>query len=54
MEKRKAQRMNEQGFIANPISAFSKKFTLRKNKATKMFVKPSGNIERLHANRERM
>jgi hypothetical protein len=54
MEKRKAQKMNEQGFIANPISAFSKKFTLRKNKATKMFVKPSGNIERLHGSRERM
>jgi hypothetical protein len=46
--------MNEKGFIANPISAFSKKYVLRKNKATKMFVKSAGNIERLHANRERM
>lgn len=54
MERRKTQTMNEKGFVANPISAFSKKFTLRKNKATKMFIKPSGNIDRLHANRERM
>lgn len=54
MEKRKAQKMAEQGFSANPISAFSKKFVLRKNKTTKNFLKPSGNIERLHASRDRM
>jgi hypothetical protein len=54
LEKRRMHDLTLQGFVANPISSFSKKFNLRKNKATKMFVKAGGNIERLHANRDKM